>query len=323
LHSKEVAILFLAVGAAVSVRGQAWLPARGEGYVSLTYQGMVTSDHLLSSGEAFDRGPTRLSTVSAGILYGITDRLTVGADLPYVASKFTLAPGLLPNAHDLEAKIDDDRYHGTLQDFRAATKYNAVRGPLMLTPFFEVVIPTHRYETFGHSAPGKYLREYRVGTNVGRLLNPILPRAYFDLRYTYSFVQKLAGMNLDRNNIDLEVGYFLKPSISVRAIGGVQKTVGGLEALVRPDSPFFNIHDRAERGHSSRIGGGATFSVRRNLDLYALLVSTLSGKNVQAFTALGVGVSWNFQTRKSPDDILPRAVPGEVASPGNVPAAAW
>jgi hypothetical protein len=137
-----------------------------------------------------------------------------------------------------------------------------------------------------------------VGANVGRLLNPILPRGYFDLRYSYSFVQKLAGMNLDRNNVDLEVGYFLKPSVAVRAIGAVQKTLGGVEAPVSPDSPFFPDHDRLERGHYSRIGGGVTFSLPRNMDLYVLLVSTLSGKNVQAFTALGIGVSWRFRTRK-------------------------
>ena len=298
MYSHTIAILSLTLGAPVLVCGQAWLPEGGQGYVSLSYLGMFTSDHLLSSGEPQNRGPTRLSIVTAGVLYGITDRLAVSADVPYIASKFTLTPGLLPNAHDHEAKIDNGAYHGTFQDFHAAVKYNAVRGATMFTPFFELTLPTHHYETFGHSAPGKYLREYRVGANVGRLLNPILPRGYFDLRYSYSFVQKLAGMNLDRNNVDLEVGYFLKPSVALRAIGAVQKTLGGVEAPVSPDSPFFPVHDRLERGHYSRIGGGVTFSLPRNMDLYVLLVSTLSGKNVQAFTALGIGVSWKFRTRK-------------------------
>jgi len=262
-----------------------------------TFLGMFTSDHLLSSGQPQNRGPMRQHIVTAGVLYGITDRLAISAEIPYIDSKFTLAPGLAPNAHDLESKIDDGRYRGTLQDFRVNVKYNAVRGPLMVTPFFEAVIPSHHYETFGHSAPGKYLREYHVGANLGRLLNPILPRGYFDLRYGYAFVQSLAGMNLDRNNVDLEVGYFLKPSITVRGMGAVQKTLGGVESPVSPDSPYFPIHDRVERGQYSRIGGGVTFSLRRNLDLYVLIVSTLSGKNIQSFTAPGVGVSWNFQTR--------------------------
>ena len=319
MHSKTVIILSLTLGTPVLLCGQAWLPARGEGNVSLTYLGMFTSDHLLSSGEPQNRGPTRLSIVTAGALYGITDRLAVSADVSYIASKFTLTPGLLPNAHDLEAKIDNGRYHETFQDFHAAVKYNAVRAATMFTPFFELTLPTHHYETFGHSAPGKYLREYRVGADVGRLLNPILPRAYFDLRYSYSFVQKLAGMNLDRNNADLEVGYFLKPSVAVRAIGSVQKTLGGVEAPVPPDSPFFPIHDRLERGHYSRIAGGVTFSLPRNLDLYVLLVTTLSGKNVQAFTALGIGISWNFQTRK-PRTIAQGDARSERVVPGKVPA---
>jgi hypothetical protein len=252
------------------------------------------------------------------VLYGITDRLAVSADVPYIASRFTLAHGLSPNVHDLQARIDDGRYHGTVQDFHGALKYNVVRRAFMLTPFFELTIPTHRYETFGHSAPGKYLREYRVGMHIGRLLNPILARGYFDLRYSYSFVQRLEDMNLDRNNVDLEVGYFLTPSIAVRAIGAVQKTLGGVEALVPPDSPFFPNHDRLERGHYFRMGGGVTFSLPRRTDLYLLLVSTVSGKNVQAFTALGIGVTWNFRTRKAPEDATQddvfsaRAVPGKV-----------
>lgn len=299
--------------------GQAWLPAQGEGFVSQNYLGLFTSDHLLSSGEVQNRGPTRQSIVTLGVLYGITDRLAVSADIPYVASKFILTPGLLPNAHDHQATIDDGRYRGTFQDFRAAVKYNAVRGATMFTPFFEVTLPTHHYETFGHSAPGKYLREYRVGADVGRLLNPILPRAYFDLRYSYSFVQKLAGMNLDRNNVELEVGYFLKPSVAVRAIGSVQKTLGGVESPVPPISPLFQNHDRLERGHYSRIGGGVTFSLPRNLDLYVLLVSTLSGKNIQAFTALGLGVSWKFQARKPRHEITQHAARNQRIVPGDAP----
>lgn len=321
MHSNAIAILSLIWGAPVLLCGQAWLPARGEGSVSLSYLDMVTSDHLLSSGQPLNRGPMQMNTITAGVLCGITDRLAVSAEVPYITSKFTLTPGLAPNAHDLESKIDDGRYHGTFQDFRGAVKYNAVRGPLMFTPFFEVVIPTHHYVTFGHSAPGKYLREYHVGANVGRLLNPILPRGYFDLRYTYSFVQKLAGMNLDRNNVDLEVGYFLKPSVAIRGLGAVQKTLGGVESLVPPNSPFFLDHDRLERGHYSRIGGGVTFSLPRNLDLYVLIVSTLSGKNIQAFTAPGIGVSWNFQTRKRRADISRGGARNERIVAGNVAAA--
>jgi hypothetical protein len=298
VHRRIVAIVLLSLGAPAFLQCQAWLPARGDGYLSLNYVGLSTSDHLISSGQPQDRGPMQQSTASVGVFYGITDRLAVSADVPYVASKFTLAPGLAPNAHDLEAHIDDGSYHGTYQDFHAAVKYNVLRGAVMVTPFFELTIPTHQYETFGHSASGKYLRESRVGMNIGRLLNPILPRAYFDLRYAYSFVQNLEDMNLDRNNVDLEVGYFLKPTVAVRALAAVQKTMGGVEALVPPNSPYFPNHDRLERGHYFRMGGGISFALPRQTDLYLLLVTTISGKNVQSFTALGIGVSWNFKTRK-------------------------
>src|ERR1019366_805837 len=119
-----------------------------------------------------------------------------------------------------------------------------------------------------------------------------------------------------------EVGYFLKPSIAVRGIGAVQKTLGGVESPVSPDSPYFPIHDRLERGQYSRIGGGVTFSLHRNVDLYLLIVSTLSGKNVQAFTAPAIGVSWNFQTRKPRENSISRGgVPNERILAGKVAAA--
>ena len=303
------------------VCGQAWLPDAGEGSVSLNYQGIITSDHLLSSGQPLDRGPMEMHTVTVGVLYGITNRLAISAEVPYIASKFNLTPGLPPNAHDLDSKIDDGRYRATFQDFRGSVRFNAVKTPFMLTPFYEVVVPTHHYTTFGHSAPGKYLRENHVGFDVGRLLNPILPRVYFDLRYTYTFVPKLDGFNIDRNNVDLEVGYFWKPSIAFRAIGSVQKTLGGLEAPVPPDNPYFYDHDRLERGHYSRIGGGVTFTLPRKLDLYVVVISTLSGKNIQAFTAPAIGLSWNFRTRGSPERPSQRAMNEQrLASSKMIPA---
>jgi hypothetical protein len=303
---KVIAILSLVLATPFLLSGQAWLPPRGEGSVGITYLNIATSDHLLSSGLPQDRGPVQQHIVTASVFYGLTDRFAVSAEIPYIDGKFTLTPGLPPNVHDLDSKVDDGRYRGTFQDFRVDLKYNAIRAPLLLTPFFEVVIPSHHYVTFGHSAPGRDLREFHVGTNIGRMLDPVLPRAYFDLRYSYAFVQEVMGISPSRNNVDLEVGYFVTPKIALRTLGAVQKTMAGVESPVPPDSPYFPVHDRLERGHYSRIGGGVTFSVHRNFDLYFLVISTLSGKNIQAFTAPVVGVTWNFRTRKSREIIIPQ-----------------
>jgi hypothetical protein len=302
---QQLVILGIASLATAGLHAQAWLPGGGEGSVSISYLGLFSSDHLLSSGQPQNRGPVRQNIVTAGVIYGITDRLTVSAEVPYIDSKFNLTPGLAPNAHDLESKVDDGRYRGTFQDFRVDLKFNATRRGLMFTPFLEAVVPSHSYVTFGHAAPGKDLRELHLGSDIGRLLNPFLPRAYFDLRCSYAFVQPLDGMNIDRTNADLEVGYFVKSTIAIRAIGSVQKTLGGLESPVSPDNPFFADHDRLERGHYSRMGAGLTLSVSRNIDLFFMIVTTLSGKNAQSFTAPGVGLSWNFRTRHARERLAP------------------
>ena len=94
----------------------------------------------------------------------------------------------------------------------------------------------------------------------------------------------------------------------------------GVESLVPPNSPHFPNHDRLERGHYFRMGGGVSFALPRQMDLYALVVSTVSGKNVQAFTAVGIGLTWNFKTRKvrqdAPQDdaLTGRGLPGKVST---------
>jgi len=284
---------------AVPAAAQAWLPLRGEGSISLSYQNAFGGDHYDTFGKVINFGPIRSRAASLRIEYGITDRFAVVSEMPYVSSKFTLAPGLIPTAHDLESKVDDGRYRGTFQDFHAGVRFNAIRESLKVTPFFEVVIPAHSYETFGHAAPGRHLREAQTGVYIGRRLTPFLPRAYLDLKSTYSFVQSLDNLNLDHLNGDLEVSYVVNDQILLRGFGSVQKTLGGLEAPVPTSSPFFEIHDRALRTQASHAGAGITFGLSNNIDAYGVYLTTLAAKNAHAFNTLAVGFSWTFRTRRS------------------------
>ncbi len=282
----------LMFGQGVPARAQAL--SRGEGTISQTYQSEFGGDHLDSFGKVDNFGPMRVTVLSMGIMYGVTDRLTVGAEIPYVFSKFTSTPGRVLTAHDLEAKLDDGRYHGTFQDFRGSIRYQVVRDALRLTPFFEVVVPMRDYETFGHAASGRHLREYSIGTNATRLLDSI--HAYIDVQPVYARVQSLSGLNLDHANADLEVGYFLTPRVTIRGFGGVQKTRGGVEAPTPPSSPFFEIHDRALRTHYTRAGAGVILPVASNTDVSASYITILSAKNSHAFSTLSIGINWTFQT---------------------------
>ena len=272
--------------------------------------------HLDSFGKQGEGG-VRSHVAALGFNYGLTDRLTFDADIPYVASRYR---GSSPHVPEVGLHggferpfIDDGNFHGVFQDFRFNLRYNALRDPVVLTPAVAVAVPSHRYATFGHANFGRDLREYRVGFHLGRQFRPFLPRAYADLAYTYAFVEKLAGFDLDRSNVEVEVGYFLRSNLVLRGFGGVQKSHGGLENSPNFPIEFISIHDRLWRAHWSRLGGGATFSLSKNVDVFGAVVTNLSGKNAEAGTFLAFGVSWRFK-KSAIEDMLPAGVLDKTSS---------
>ncbi len=64
--------------------------------------------------------------------------------------------------------------------------------------------------------------------SAGRLLSPLLHRAYVQGQYSYAFVQKANDIPLNHSNVDIELGYFLPHSLSVRGFGSWLGTHGGI-----------------------------------------------------------------------------------------------
>jgi hypothetical protein len=177
--------------------------------------------------------------------------------LPYVITKFT------GNRTDLTfgdpfvvpAPIDDGSLHSTFQDFHIDLHYNVLRDSkrrglrdLAVTPFFSFIVPSHSYAYLGESAFGRDLREYVLGISAGRLLSPVLRKAYVQGQYSYAFVQKANDIPLNHSNVDIELGYFLPHSLSVRGFGSWVHTHGGIsfgEVLANPQ--LIPIHDRPLR----------------------------------------------------------------------------
>ena len=283
-------LTLLAVPLAIpcSLSAQAWLPPKGEGFVSLTYQNLYVRNHLDYRGQKEDVGHIKANNLLMGVSYGITDRLALSIELPYIFSKYS---GPFP-----ESDLDDGSYHRTFQDFRFDLRYNALQRPFVLTPFFAAVLPSHGYGTVGHAAAGRDLREYQVGMDAGRQLGPFLPRAYVNAQYSYAFVQGVEDFNLNRSRADFEVGYFVTRSFSLRGLGSWQWTYGGIEfSPDLEDHPeHFGVHDRAARANFTRLGGGAAFSVNRSVDIYAAVVTTVAGRNGHAPLGIALGMSWTF-----------------------------
>ena len=279
---------------------QAWLFPKGEGTVSLSFQNLYVRDHAFSKGEADDRGQIFSHVLTTDVDYSLTGRLAARIALPYVAGKYS---GLRPH----QIPIDNGTYHSTFQDVRVNLRYNLSKRPAVITPFFEAVIPTHRYESFGHSAVGRDQREYRVGANFGRGLGPVLPKAYLQARYSYAVVERILGIAPNRSDTEFQFGYFLTPRFSFLGLGSWQHTHSGLDFPIGlfhgglPDDQYRH-HDQIGKASLLDVGGGAGFALSRSLHIFVSVVRSLRGRNAHLHAAVfTVGLSRSFGTRFEAD----------------------
>ena len=182
---------FLAIPSAVLA--QAWLSPKGEGTVSLSYQNQFVADHVFENGDAHDIGHILSHALTLDVDYSITGNLAVRVALPFVAGKYYgPAPHQLP--------MDNGIYHSSFQDFTTDVRYRLTKRRVAITPFFRAVIPSNSYTYFAHSAAGRDQREYHLGTNFGRRLNPLIPKAYVQAQYSYAFVERVLGIAPNRSN---------------------------------------------------------------------------------------------------------------------------
>ena len=271
-------------------QAQAWLPMKGEGQVTITYENLYVKYHFDYTGKKFDGGPIRTNTVVSTFEYGITDKLTLDSQLTHVTSKYEGFVGPVPHGPP-----DTGIYHPTFQDALVGVRYNVTSRHLFVTPFVAAVIPTHHYETRGHSAVGRDLRELQVGVNVGRDLEEIIPRTYFQARYSYAFVQNVDQFGLNRSNVDWEFGYYAKPRVSLRVTGAWQYTYSGIRYPLDQNIPdFHDLHDRAAKSGFVRFGGGLTVTLAKNFDLHADVGNTFRGYTTHKARGLSLGISWRF-----------------------------
>jgi len=275
------------------VRGQAWLPPKGGGALSLTLGDYSFDGHFDAEGNKDPFGGTRAESLWLEGIYALADGLALSAGLPFVTTKLT---GSFPEGVPL-GPLDDGKYHGDFQDFRFELAWNVVPGDFALTPFVGLGVPSHEYEYKGEAVPGKALREATLGVAAGRSLSPLLPRAYLHARYAYAFLETADADvdKLDRSNLDTELGYQASSRLLVRLLARWQVTHGGLDLEdMRHHPDFFRSHDRAARTNYFNLGAGAAFAVGPSWDVYAIFIKTLAGENAHQSRSLSFGATYYF-----------------------------
>lgn len=301
------AAFLFSTAAPPALLAQAWLPPKGEGAVEVSAQTIFFDGHYDDKGNKVGAGQSRGTNLIVGVNYSFTDHLNAEISLPYVFTRYTGNPADLtfgnPAFHI--APLDDGTTHSTFQDFRFDVYYNVLSHShrsglqdLAITPFFSIIQPSHSYDFHGESAFGRDLREYALGFTAARLLTPVLARAFGQVQYSYAFVEKANGYDLNHSNVNLELGYFLPHEATVFGFGTLLHTYGGITLdQVFADPSLFPVHDRILRDRYWHAGAGASYPLTHSFDVNFSYVAYLAGGSTHYGRGFTVGTAWNFTTR--------------------------
>lgn len=302
---------FALAGLATSlpVTAQAWVPGKGHGSISVAVQQLYVKHHLDWRGNEIDAGHITANSVLLNLDYGVTERLALSVGFPYIRKKY-----VGNRSHDFDVfnnpgddhdhgdhqhleETDDGRYHGGWQDLSLRLRYNWRSEPWMITPFISFNTPARDYAYFGHAATGTRQDQLGIGVDVGRHFEPPFQNLYFQAGYGYSKVEEKLGIHADYSTLNLDLGYFLTPRWSVRALAVARKTHGGLDFpkdFPRNDDQRFLNHDRIQRVDYVELGAGASVQLD-DYALYGTWLRTAWGENGHAADyAITIGISRDF-----------------------------
>ena len=286
----------------------AYVPYKGTGNYSVSFQNYFTSEHFAQDGHRFDVGHITESAMIQEVEYGLTHRLALDLALPFVWSKYN---GGYPHVSPGNT-LDDGTYHQTFQDFRFSARYQFVSRPLIIIPFIQGNIPSHDYEIFAHSNVGYGLKELRLGVAVGRT---ITRRSAFTVQYAYGIVQETLGVRPNRSTIRSQFQYVVPHSnrrLIVSALEGFQWSHAGLnfpadfscgnvgQTQCNWQDPEWYHHSQIWKSSFLNLGASVGYTLNKSgsVEITANYLTDVWGESGHVLNrGLGIMVNYNFQTR--------------------------
>ena len=308
----------IALALPVSSFCQAFLSPQGEGSVSVLYQYSIDRLHAFADGRTKDVGHMYWNSVVLDTDYSLTDRLAVRVSLPFLDGKYV---GVNPHQvirgdPSTTVMLDNGAYHGTVTDFRLSVRYSLTRGKLKIVPDFQATLPAHPYPTFLHALYGSDSREYRGGVSVGRSLDPISRKAFFQGRYGFGVSQKFVNVAPKVSYGEFQLGYFLSRRIVLQGVASGMYTHNGI--LWNYDlwpgdltqAQWLN-HVRISQGKILDAGGSIGYSFNRSTNVVFSMAHSFWGEKTHLrYLVTTVGFSKAFSApwskeRASSAAILP------------------
>jgi hypothetical protein len=279
-----------------SAAAQAFTPPPRVGSVTLAWQWVDNTGHLLTDGTLLPRGQSVTTSLLAEIDFGVTERFAATASVPFVFARYT---GGLPPFSGLE--LDSCRcWNQSFQDLSMSARYRFGDEFWALTPQLRYVQPTHDYPYHGEAVVGPNLRQLLLSVN-GAWRTAALPKASVQAGYTYTLAQSTVdGIRPNRSNVSMTFGYALTRSLYVHGGALAQKNHNGLTAFgifVAPPDQAAQA-DRLLKMRYWHMTGGVSYS-SRFADLFFSVGPYVWGRDTHDGIAYTVGSTWYFDFAKS------------------------
>jgi len=284
---------------------QAWAPRTREGDVTFVAQ---TIDHLgrVFENSRFDCCETTNVAVVVDAHYGLTDRWSISAGLPYVFAKFWAKdhPESPPPPWFTLSPVDACRcLHSSFQDVSFGAHYNLVkvRRSFSLTTSVTTGVPSHAYQYAGEAVVGFDLKELSLSADAGQRFDFILPGLSIDGRYAYTLVEQVLDYSHNRSNVGLDVGYTFPKRLAGHLILSWQRTHGGVRIDEVQDNiaapALYTEFHRVLRDNYFHAGAGASYTWRE-WDLSFSFQKTISGDNTHDVHVYTMEASRSFRIRR-------------------------
>ena len=146
--------------------------------------------------------------------------------------------------------------------------------------------------------------------NIGRRLNPILPKAFVQAQYAFGFSPVIAA-NLapKRSYGELQLGYLLNRRISIQGSAVLTWSHNGVDDdyYLFPNNlteeEYLN-HDRLARGKLLDASGSIAYQVNRSTNVFLSLGHSFYGTNGHLrYLVTTVGFTRAFSTRRSAGEL--------------------
>jgi hypothetical protein len=269
--------------------------AKGHGSVSVGYQNTYVDGMFLPvPGGKAEIGTVRIQSLTLDAEYFFADRWSAELGIPYVEARYqgpaphciTQAPPqckgvVVPTQPHPESRfLDDGYYHGAWQDWTLGLAYHENINDYLLTPLVTAYLPSHNYTFFANAAVGQDVPKLELAIDLAHQFE--LTNVYYRVRAGHVFAKKTLGQSIDYNALDLELGYFLDETWTVKVFG-VGKKGNGYTGPYDQTTELWYHHDQRAQHNYANVGAGFDYHINDKYTVSTTLQSLVWGQFVFDF----------------------------------------